>query len=303
MVTGGRQLAHIELHLAVLLFGLSGLFARLVPAGPLTIVVGRTVFAALALFIGLKLFSVSMRIVSRSSGLLLLFSGIVLAIHWLTFFHAIQLSTVAIGLVGFACFPVFVTFLEPLLGRQGIRPVDLGCALAVLLGLLLVAPEFSLDDNGTVGLLWAVLSAALFAVLALMNRRLLTVQSFSVVAFYQQLVAALCLLPFLPVYGLPVAIDTLGWLVLLGVVCTALPHTLFIKSLGRLKAQLVSVVAGLEPVYGIIFAAWFLHEIPGAAVIAGALLVFGAVVVATLSHEQAPPATSPSATAVDSQDR
>ena len=80
-----HRLAHIELHLAVLLFGLAGLFAKLVPAGPITIVVGRTVIAAAVLFIGLKLFSVSLSIRSRRLGLLLMVSGIVLAIHWLTF--------------------------------------------------------------------------------------------------------------------------------------------------------------------------------------------------------------------------
>ena len=284
MVGSKRQLAHIELHIAVLLFGVAGLFAKLVPAGPVTIVVGRTVFAALALFIGLKLFSVSLRLVSGRVAMLLVVSGIVLAIHWLTFFHAIQLSTVAIGLVGFASFPIFVTFLEPLLGRQKIRPVDIGSAVIVFLGLLLVVPDFSLDDAGTAGLLWAVLSAALFAVLALMNRQLLKAQAFPVVAFYQQAIAAACLLPFLLLEGLPTETGTLGLLLLLGVVCTALPHTLFIKALGILKAQLVSIVTGLEPVYGVILAAWLLHEIPGMQVMAGAALVFGAVIVATLSH-------------------
>ena len=59
-----------------------------------------------------------------------------------------------------------------------------------------MVPDFSFDDSGTLGLLWAVLSAALFAVLALMNRRLLQEQSFPVVAFYQQAIAAVYLLPF-----------------------------------------------------------------------------------------------------------
>lgn len=283
-----RRLAQLELHVAVLLFGMAGLFAKLVSTGPVTIVVGRSLFGAVALFIGLKLFSVSMRIGSRRLGLWLMVSGFVLAIHWLTFFHAIQLSTVAIGLVGFASFPIFVTFLEPLLGRQRVRAIDLACALTVFLGLLLVAPDFSLDDSGTIGLLWAILSAALFAVLALMNRWLLQEQSFSVVAFYQQAAAAACLLPFLWIEGVPGETETLGLLLLLGVVCTALPHTLFIKALGKLKAQLASVVTGLEPVYGIIFAAILLSEIPSLTVMMGALLVLGAVIVATLSHDEKP---------------
>lgn len=276
--------AHIELHVAVLLFGVAGLFGKLVTADPATIVFGRTLFAALVLFLALSLYRVSLVIASKRSLLMLLASGLVLALHWWTFFHAIQLSTVAVGLIGFATFPVFITILEPLLSAQKYRAVDFASATLVVIGLVFVAPGFSLADQGLVGLLWAVASGALFAILTLMNRRLVAIHSAFVVVFYQLSVACLCLLPL--------AIGAVGsleaknlWLLLtLGVLCTALPHTLFIKSLRVIKAQMASVVAALEPVYGIVLAAVFLREFPTLATLFGAALVLAAVWMATTAH-------------------
>ena len=115
-------------------------------------------------------------------------------------------------------------------------------ALIVVIGLLLVAPSFELSDAGTAGLAWAVVSGALFAALTLMNRPLVASNSFMAVAFYQQITAALVLIPLtLPPRQMPET-RTLWLLLVLGVICTALPHLLFIKSLRALKAQLVSIV-------------------------------------------------------------
>ena len=270
----------IELHSAVFLFGISGLFGKLISASALIIVLGRTAFAALTIVLGLKMFSVGMRASSRKSLVSIAISGVLLALHWLTFFHAIQVSTVAIGLIGYATFPIFVTFLEPLLSSQRVRSVDVLSAVVVVIGLMLVAPRFDLSDSGMIGLIWAVVSGALFAVLTLHNRILVKDNSVRVVALHQHASAALVLLPIAFIQAEVPQSNTVLLLLILGVFCTALPQILFIKSLAVLKAQFVSIVAGLEPVYGILFAAVFLSEIPELQTVIGACLVFGAVVIA-----------------------
>ncbi|MCH1510789.1 MAG: DMT family transporter [Akkermansiaceae bacterium] len=282
--SSNSRVATIELHAAVFLFGISGLFGKLIPASALIIVLGRTAFAALTIVLGLKIFSAEMRASSRKSLVLIAFSGVLLALHWLTFFHAIQVSTVAIGLIGYATFPIFVTFLEPLLSSQRVRAVDVLSAVVVVIGLVLVAPRFDLSDSGTVGLIWAVVSGALFAMLTLHNRILVKENSVLVVALYQHASAALLLLPVVFIQAEVPQSNTVLLLLILGVFCTALPQILFIKSLAILKAQFVSIVAGLEPVYGILFAAVFLSEIPELQTVIGACLVFGAVVIAMRAH-------------------
>ena len=276
--------ARIHLHIAVLLFGVAGLFGKLVPVDAAVIVFGRTVFAAIAILTGLKILRISLALESRKSLLLLLISGVVLATHWVTFFHAIQISTVAIGLIGFATFPVFVVFIEPLISGQKIRAVDLASTALVVVGLLFVAPAFSLSDQGLIGLLWAVVSGATFAILALLNRHLVQGQSSMVVVFYQHSTAALCLLPFVLHQSTSLDQNSFWLLVILGVLCTALPQTLFIQSLAVLKAQFVSVVTALEPVYGILLAMLILNEIPEASTLLGAAIVIGAVILAMTAH-------------------
>lgn len=280
----GTRLAYVELHIAVLLFGFSGLFGKLISASPNVIVFGRSAFAAIVIFIGIKLFSIRLDVVSKKSLFTMSLSGLVLALHWVTFFHAIQISTVAIGLVGFATFPVFVTFLEPLLSDKKFRGIDIVSALLVTAGLILVAPGFDFANAETIGLLWAVLSGGLFAVLTLINRHLVKTNSFIVVAFFQHSVAALALMPFVIYIGGSPNSNTIWLLLVLGVICTAMPQTLFIKSLTSLKAQLASVVAGLEPIYGIILAAILLDEVPNLSTILGAAIVFGAVILAMKAH-------------------
>ena len=255
--SSNSRVATIELHAAVFLFGISGLFGKLIPASALIIVLGRTAFAALTIVLGLKMFSVGMRASSRKSLMLIAVSGVLLALHWLAFFHAIQVSTVAIGLIGYATFPIFVTFLEPLLSSQRVRAVDILSAFVVVIGLVLVAPRFDLSDSGMVGLIWAVVSGALFAMLTLYNRILVKENSVCVVALYQHASAALVLLPVVFIQAEVPQSNTVLLLLILGVFCTALPQILFIKSLAVLKAHFVSIVAGLEPVYGILFAVVF----------------------------------------------
>lgn len=280
----GQRIALIELHAAVLLFGISGLFGKWIPASPVAIVFGRTAFAALAIFVGLRMARSSLDVGSRRVLALMIFSGAVLALHWVTFFHSIQIATVAVGLVGFATFPVFVTFLEPAMFGNRLCPVDLVCAAIVFVGLVLVAPSFDMSDAGTIGLLWAVLSGFLFAVLTLVNRRLVRRCSFIVVAFYQHSSAALVLVPFAIALTTVPDLETVSMIAVLGIVCTALPQTLFIKSLTEIRAQLASVVTGLEPVYGIVFAAILLDEIPDGTTAIGAAFVFFAVILAMRVH-------------------
>ncbi len=279
-----KRTALLELHTAVFLVGFTGLFGKLISASPMTIVVGRTTFAAIAICIGLIVSKTTLFVTSRKTVGTLLISGMVLAAHWMTFFHAIQSSTVAIGLVGFSTFPLFVTFFEPFLLGQKFRAIDVFCAVVVTIGLLIVTPRFDLSHSGTAGLLWAVLSGFLYAVLTLLNRQLVEKNSFLVVAFYQHCFAALTILPFAIAFTTLPESKSIWLLLLLGVLFTALPQTLFIKSLQVLKAQLASIITGLEPVYGILFAAIFLSEIPSGQTVLGTIIIFGAVFLSMKVH-------------------
>ncbi|HXH03607.1 MAG TPA: DMT family transporter [Candidatus Competibacteraceae bacterium] len=264
-----------DIHIAVLLFGLAGLFGKFLTLPALIIVFGRTVFAALTLSLALALGGATLR--PRQGMARLALSGAVLVLHWFTFFHAIQLSSVAIGLLGFASFPLFITLLEPWTSGERLCPFDLLSAGLVSLGLVLVVPRFDLGDSLTQGLLWGIASGLSFAVLALLNRASRG-ESPLRVALWQNLWAALMLVPGLFWFGRwPMAAE-LGLLLLLGVVCTALSHALFIRGLSAVRAQLAGLITALEPVYGILFAFLLLGERPQPRTLLGGAVILGTLV-------------------------
>ncbi|NQD96252.1 EamA family transporter, partial [Pseudomonas sp. CrR25] len=163
--------ALLAIHLGALLFGLSGIFGKLAATSPLAIVGGRAAFAVLALALFAQLFGQArrQRPNPRQLGLLAL-GGLLLGSHWLTFFEAVKVSGVAIATLGFASFPAFTVLLEGLLFRERTRPSEFAMVAMVCVGLVLVTPDFDLGSQATLGLLWAVLSGLLFALLSLLNR-------------------------------------------------------------------------------------------------------------------------------------
>ena len=276
--------ALLAVHLGALLFGLTGVFGKLAEAAPLAITAGRALFAVLALglFLAFTRNGSGGRPDLRQLGLLTL-GGLLLGSHWLTFFHAVKVSGVAIATLGFASFPAFTLLLEGLLFRERLRLPEFAVVGLVCLGLVLVTPQFELASQASQGLLWAVLSGLLFALLALVNRVCARGISSVQAALWQNLTIALCLLPLAsPQLPDMAALDWL-WLALLGVFCTGLAHSLFVASLRVLKARTAAVVFAMEPVYGIFFAWLLFSEIPSLSILGGgALIVLATIVSARL---------------------
>ena len=103
----------MTVHLAVLLFGLSGLFGKLITLPAIIITLGRVFFSSLFLLCLLKVRKVSLKPQSRLDAVVLASAGAVLALHWWSFLASIQVSTVATATISFSTFPLFVTLLSP----------------------------------------------------------------------------------------------------------------------------------------------------------------------------------------------
>ncbi|MDA7085775.1 DMT family transporter [Pseudomonas sp. SA3-5] len=270
--------ALLAIHLGALLFGLSGIFGKLANTLPMAIVGGRAIFAviALALFACLLSQDNSQRPSARQLAMLAL-GGLLLGSHWLTFFEAVKVAGVAIATLGFASFPAFTVLLEGLLFRERTRPSEFAMVAVVCLGLILVTPDFDLGNQATVGLLWAVLSGLLFALLSLLNRASTRGLDPVQAALCQNLTVLLCFLPFAwPLLPSLAPLDWF-WLALLGVFCTGLAHSLFVASLRVIKARSAAVIFALEPVYGIAFAWWLFNEIPTLRMLLGGTLIILAI--------------------------
>jgi drug/metabolite transporter (DMT)-like permease len=273
----------LEIHLATILFGLAGLFGKWLLLPPLLIVLGRVFFASLALGAWLWWKRHDLRDILKAQAALLVLLGAILAVHWGAFFKAIQVSSVAVGLFSYSSFPVFTVFLEPFFFREQVDRKSLLAAGICLSGVFLIVPSFDLADSVYQGVLWGLLSGLTFAVLTLFNRRLVQKYSSLAIAFFQDLFATLFLLPALMMVApSSLAFRDLGLLVVLGVVCTAGSHTLFIRGMRRVQARTASIISSLEPVYGIALAFVFLGENPSLRTLSGGAVIMAAVLFVTL---------------------
>jgi len=277
MPISSSRLSLVQLHISVLLAGGAGLFAKFVETSPAVITCGRTLFGSAALALVAFLIQSELRVRCWKDLIMLALSGAILAMHWFSFFVAIRVSTVAIGLLAFSSFPLFVTFLEPLIFQEKLRGKDVVTAVLVVLGLILVTPNWDLSNHLTQGVLWGVFSAFTYALLSLMSRWYVRVYPTVTVAFYQQAFAALCSLPLALCWQGSISGRDLGLLVILGVIFTGLAQWLAVASLRHLRAQTVGVAYGMEPVYGVIFAWLLLHELPNARTLCGGALICSSV--------------------------
>ena len=280
----------LSLHAAVVLFGFAALFGKWIAWDPVAIVFGRTVVAALVLGLWLKW----RRSATLRPSVALALSGAILALHWYAFFAAVTISSVTTALLGYASFPLFVLVLEHRANRGDRRPwrtIDLITTALVVAGLTLTVREFSWGNAAAQGLAWGVVSGFTFAWLVVRTRGFATDNRGAPLAFWLNIFAALCLAPIVVLQGgVGGEVDalTIGLVVVLGVACTAIAHTLFIAGIAGTGSLPAAIVAALEPVYGIGLAWMLLGEVPSLRTALGASLLVAAAILASARVPQSP---------------
>ena len=277
----------ISVLVALPFVSLTGLFGKFLTLSPLMIVQARAVFAFGTLLLALFILRKKIFFRDYREWLWLALSGSILAVHWIAFFQAIQVSTVAIGLLSFASYPLFTTLLEPLFFREALQRRNIFAALIVICGLYLMAT--STEDTSDIlsgavvqGLVWGLGAGLGFALLTLLNRGHVRKHSPLLLTCWQNGFAALVLLPWSFSASWIISGKDWGLLFILGVVCTVGGHTLLINGLRHVRAQVASLlIAGLEPVFAIVFALFLLGEIPSVQTLLGGILIVGTTVFIT----------------------
>jgi len=227
-------------------------------------------------------------------------AGALLAVHWWTFFEAIQRSSVALGLLTFASYPLFAIVLGRVFLGEPARAWDLAACATVIGGLALVVPSWQMDHVGIAACLGLV-SGLSFALLTIVNRGLRQNCSALPLVVVQTGISGLLLLPFASSSLLTLSGKDWLWLALLGTVFTGLAHLSFISSLARVRVATAGLTIALEPVYGIAFAWLLLGEQPSGKMLLGGCLIVSAAAMSVLcKHEAAGLANLESASQEDS---
>ena len=271
----GTAVSVAALNLAVMLFGLAAVIGRFVQAPSVVIAGGRVICSAAVLLVLGLVSRTPLRLANKRDQGLAVFAGLVLAIHWSTFFQAIQVSSVAMGTITFSAFPLFLTVLEPLVFRERVRPEGVLEAIALLTGVMITLPPGGLGSGAGAGAAWGMLSGLAYAVLSLANRHLSARYPARVVCLYEQGTAAVALLPAVLLWRGEWTAANLCGIGVLGVICTALAHSLYVSAQRRVSAQTAGLVSGMETVYGILYALVLLGEAPTGRELVGGALILG----------------------------
>ena len=209
-----------------------------------------------------------------------------MGLHWLTYFWALKLSNVAIGMLSLFTYPVLTAILEPIMTRTSFKWVDIFLAALAFVGVYFLIPEFSLANDTTLGILLGLFSSLLYSLRNILLKQSVSITSGTVLMFYQLIIVTVALLPVLFWYPLDntakVFQDEWEAILLLALYTTALGHTLLVRSFRHFKITTVSIITCLTPVLGIFQAMIFLNEKPTHQVLIGGSIIMISVVIESI---------------------
>lgn len=264
----------LYLHISVMLFGLAGVVAQFVEVSAVMVALGRVVCSSSLLLLIALVKKDRLRLDSKKDVFLIILTGVVMAAHWTTFFQSIQVSTVAIGTITFSTFPLFLTFIEPVVFHEKIRRQSIFSAVILFIGVLITIPEFSMANHTTIGIIWGMICSLTYAILTLANRYFSSRYAARTICLYEQGSAAIVLLPALFLVKTTWRPQDFAGVAFVGFICTAFAHSLYVTAQKSVKAQTAGIVSGMETVYGIVYALLFLGEIPsGRELLGGAVIL------------------------------
>lgn len=255
--------ALIQIHLAVLLWGFTGVLGRAIQLSAPVLVWYRMMLTALFMFVILKKRGQWIRM-GRKDIRPMAVVGCLMALHWVAFYDSIKFSNASIALVCLSTASIFTSLLDPFVnkGRHNISELLLG--LLALAGVYLI---YRFQQFYGVGILFGVIAAILSSVFTVLNKRIANKYPARTIVFYEMSTGLVLLTLLVPIQlfyipdtiVLPSAIDWI-WLVILSLCCTVWAQSLALNALKHISSFTATLSVNLEPVYGILLAFLFFKE-------------------------------------------
>lgn len=290
MSQSNRKLQHLlELNLAIFCISTSGALGRHISLPvPLTIA-SRALIACVLIYLFCKWKKFDFKI-QKSDLRSVLLSGILMGVHWVTYFYSLQMSNVAIGMLSLFTYPVITSLLEPLLLKTKFQRIHLLLGIMVISGTVFLVPDFNLEHDYIPAIALGLISALAYSVRNLITKSKVDTYNGSVLMFYQLVVVSICLAPTYFLSDVSQLPDQISWVIFLALVTTAIGHTWFIYSFRNFSVTSASFISSLQPVFGILIGLLFLKEYPAASTIFGGLLILASVALESLNTFKSAPA-------------
>ena len=277
------------LHFTVFIWGFTGIVGKLISITAVELVWYRVLIAVLALFLYFKFnrtaFKTDVKTIIK-----LACTGAILALHWILFFAGIKLSTVSVTLVCLSSITLFTAIFEPLINKKRISRLEIIAGILIIIGIFLI---FEFESQYTKAIICGLLSAVCASLFSIINGRQVKKLKAPLIAFYELTGAFIWISLYLLITGgfgvwLILKPSDIGYLVILGSVCTALAYVAGVSVMREFSAFKVALITNLEPVYGIILAFIFFNDMnelrPGFWV--GALIILSTIFLFPVAQKQ-----------------
>lgn len=269
----------LGLTLATLFISTSGALGKYIDMPTPVIIWWRSSLGMLFIYCYCKFKKINIKILSKRDLLTFIVSSLFLGAHWITYFYALKLSNVALGMLSLFTFPVITALLEPIFIKIKLDPIHIILGFLVLLGIYILAPEINFESEYFKGILLGILSAVFYSIRILILKQHIVSYNGTMLMLYQLVILSIVLLPVLFLMDTSEIKTQYPYVLILALVTTAIGHTLFVKSLRHFKASTASIITSIQPIFGIIIAYFFLKEIPTLNTFIGGLIILSTVII------------------------
>jgi len=248
---------HLHLHFLVFIAGFAGILGELITIKAIPLVWIRMIIATIIIFIYIKISKTKIKVAPKKL-LKLSLTGVVIALHWITFFGSIDASNISIALTMFSTGAFFASLLEPLIYKRKIIWYEIMFGLIVFVGVLIITQS---EIRYLTGIVLGILSAFFASVFAVLNGKFLEQYSATTISFYEFIGGVVFIGIFMLILGVDfekevfvvTRMDML-YLFILGSICSAYAFIAAVKVMHHISPYTVVLTYNLEPVYGIILA-------------------------------------------------
>ena len=254
---------YFHLHVLVFIAGFTAILGELITIKAIPLVWFRMVIALVLMFIYIKIAGIDIKI-SRKRIIRFCLAGIIIALHWITFFGSIDEANISIALAMFSTGAFFASLIEPIIYKRKVIFYEIIFGVLVIIGVFVITQS---EIKYLTGILLGILSAFLSSLFAVFNGKFLEQNSATVISFYEFIGGVIFISVFIAFFGegfssdfFKISSSDYGYLFILASVCTAYAFIGAVHVMKHISPYTVVLTYNLEPIYGIVLALFLFPE-------------------------------------------
>lgn len=253
----------LHLHFLVFIAGFTAILGELISLEAIPLVWYRMLIAGVLMFGFIKIKKISLLVPFRII-LKFFLAGIVIALHWITFFAAIKVSNISITLAMFSTGAFFASLIEPIFYKRKIIPYEIIFGLLVIAGVFMIMQT---EIKYLLGICLGITSALFSSLFAVINGKFVAHHNASTISFYEFISGVFFISLYIAFSNdgfdasfFKLSINDWIYLGILASVCTAYAFIASVYVMRYITPYSVVLTYNLEPIYGIFLALLFFPQ-------------------------------------------